>query len=107
MTVIIFVVVLASGGIIGVYGIATAQRRKALMIKYNDALVVEMIMAKRIWQGMTKEQLIDSWGQPKGHGERVMKTKRSETFKYNQTGRNRFRSRVMLENGTVIGWQEK
>jgi len=68
--------------------------------------IVQAIIDKKIWQGMTKEQLVDSWGSPVDTAQKVLKTKTTETFKYKQVGRNRFRSRVMLENGLVIGWQE-
>jgi len=83
------------------------RRRAYLLKKYNNEEIVDNIMARRIWQGMTKEQLIDSWGKPAGRDHKVMKTKFSETYKYSQVGRNRFRSRVMLENDVVIGWQQR
>jgi len=83
------------------------QRRAELMAKYQDAAVVERIMDKKVWMGMSQEQLIDSWGRPEATDQKVYKTKMVETFKYNRTGRNRFRSRVKVENGTVTGWEQK
>lgn len=64
-------------------------------------------MKRLIWQGMTEEQLIDSWGKPVAKDHRIYKTKISETFKYNQIGKNRFGSRVRLERGIVVGWEQK
>lgn len=82
------------------------KRREHLMAKYSDANLVDIIMQKKIFEGMSTEQLIDSWGHPVAKDHKVLKTKISETFKYNQTGRNRFASRVMLENGIVVGWKQ-
>lgn len=85
----------------------TRTRRKRLVAKYGDAELVDLIMAKRIRQGMTAEQLTDSWGRPVDVDEKVYKTKTKYTFKYGKTGRNRFRERVFVENNVVVGWQER
>lgn len=85
---------------------ANNKRREELTAKYGDANLVEIIMQKKIFQGMSTEQLIDSWGHPVAKDHKVLKTKFCETFKYNQNGRNRFASRVMLENGIVVGWKQ-
>ncbi|NLH80300.1 MAG: DUF2845 domain-containing protein [Phyllobacteriaceae bacterium] len=85
------------------------QRKKRiehLMGKYGDAQVVQMIMAKQIWQGMSKGQLFDSWGNPAAADRKIYKTKVAETMKYNQTGKNRYSSRVMLEDDIVVGWKQ-
>jgi hypothetical protein len=55
---------------------------------------------------MSSEQLIDSWGNPVGIDHDVYKTTTKETWKYGQTGKNRFKDRVYLENGTVVGWKD-
>lgn len=83
------------------------MRREHLMRKYGDAGIVNDILAGTIRQGMTVEQVIDSWGQPAAIDERVFKTKTSRTFKYGQTGRNQFRERVTIENGVVVGWKQR
>ena len=64
-------------------------------------------MNQLVWQGMSEDQLIDSWGAPVAGDQKIYKTKVSETFKYNQTSRNRFGSRVWVENGIVVGWEQK
>ena len=86
---------------------ANKKRREYLLAKYHDQVVVNKIMQRLVWQGMTEEQLIDSWGRPAAKGQKIYKTKVTETFKYNQTGKNRFRSRVNVENGIVVGWEER
>src|SRR5258708_3464788 len=83
-----------------------AQLRSALMAKYDDEMVVDRIMARKRWQDMTKENLIDSWGEPVDIDQRLYKSKVKESFKYNKTGQNRFRNRVYLENDVVVGWDD-
>lgn len=85
----------------------TKQRRDALLKKYGDAALVEKIMRRMFWQGQTQEQLLDSLGRPLDIDERVLKTKTKETWKYNRQGKNRFALRVILENGVVVGWDQK
>lgn len=86
---------------------ATKRRRAELFAKYGDLEVVEAIMAHKFWQGMTRDQLVDSLGNPADIGTKVLKSKTVHTFKYQQTGHNRFGLRVFLENGAVTGWDQK
>ena len=99
--------------IVAIYIIAGAikhrmdeERRKVLLEKYGDPVIVDQIMKQIIWQGMSEEQLIDSWGQPISKDQKIYKSKIVETFKYNQTGKNRYRNRVKVENGIVVGWNK-
>ncbi|WP_145004821.1 DUF2845 domain-containing protein [Pseudomonas oryzihabitans] len=82
-------------------------RRKELMAKYGDEVIVNKIMNKMFWQGQTPEQLIDSIGRPLDTDQRVMKTKVKEVWKYNRTGKGRYALRITLENGVVVGWDSK
>ena len=81
------------------------ERRKRLMAKYGDASLVDVIMKQQISQGMTTEQLVDSWGRPNDIDQTIYKTKTKHTYKYGRTGKNRFSNRVFVENGLVVGWQ--
>jgi hypothetical protein len=82
-------------------------RREALLQKYGDPQVVEKILTGSIWQGQSAEQLQDSRGQPLDMGERVFKKSTRQTWKYVRTGVNRFALRIMLEDGIVVGWDDK
>lgn len=77
------------------------------MEKYGDEGVVDMIMRRTMWQGMSSEQLRDSLGAPVAVDRKIYKTKVAETYKYSQTGKNRFRCRVKVENDIVVGWEQK
>lgn len=84
-----------------------ALRRTLLMRRYDDAEMVATILSGQIAQGMTAEMVIDTWGKPADMDERVMKTKTKQEMKYDQTGKNRFGTRVYLEDGVVVGWETK
>lgn len=77
------------------------------MKKYNNEEIVDLIMSKSFWQGQTEEQLIDSLGKPLDIDQKVLKTKTKETWKYDQTAKNRYDLKVILENGLVVGWDQK
>ena len=83
------------------FRIAEEQR---LISRYGHEIAAR-ILARQIWQGMTDEQLVESRGHPADVGREIIRSNRRETWKYGQTGRNRFNERVYLENGIVIGWK--
>ncbi|WP_431103063.1 DUF2845 domain-containing protein [Roseateles noduli] len=85
----------------------TKKRREALMAKYGDAALVQRIMNRQFWQGQTTDQLLDSLGRPVEVDEKVLKTKTKLVWKYKQTGKNRFALRITLENGQVVGWDQR
>jgi hypothetical protein len=91
-----------------VRALARNSRYARLMEKYGgDEKLVNALLTQTIWQGMTAEQLRDSWGEPAAIEQKVMKTKVREVFKYKPLGRNRFRDKVTLENGIITGWDQK
>ncbi len=83
------------------------RRKQFLIRKYRSEAVAEAIMGQKVWQGMSSEQLIDALGRPVDIDETIYKTKRKEVWKYGQTGKNRYRQRVTLENGEVVGWHNQ
>lgn len=110
MDALIFLAVLAAivfGLVSWAKSAARKRRREALYAKYGDAEVVDKIMARMMWQGQSMEQLTDSLGSPADTDSRVMKTKHREVWKYHPAGKNRYRLRVTVENGVVVGWDQK
>jgi hypothetical protein len=87
--------------------VARNSRYARLMAKYGDEKLVHAIVTQTIWQGMTVDQLKDSWGEPASVEQKVMKTKVREVFKYKPVGKNRFRDKVTLEDGVITGWDQK
>lgn len=65
------------------------------------------IMAARIWVGMSEEMLLESKGRPVDTDSKVLKTKSKQTWKYQQFGKNRYALRIFLEDGIVVGWDDK
>ncbi|MDI1265380.1 MAG: hypothetical protein PS018_19210 [bacterium] len=84
--------------------ITRRNRREALAARYGDE-DADKIMAGKVWQGMSQEQLVESWGNPVDMGREVRRSEIEETWKYGQTGKNRFANRVYLGNSVVIGWK--
>ncbi|MCW8965782.1 MAG: DUF2845 domain-containing protein [Candidatus Pacearchaeota archaeon] len=82
-------------------------RKERLMKKYKNTETVELIMSRSFWQGQTEEQLVDSLGKPLDIDQKVLKTKTKEIWKYNQTAKNSYSLKVTLENGLVVGWDQK
>ena len=82
------------------------QRREYLYRKYGSA-VGEKLYNRTVWTGETPGQLVDSLGEPSDIDQKVLKTKKKEVWKYFPTGVNRYGLRITIENGEVIGWDEK
>lgn len=102
------------GGFIALVALLVISRmaRRALRLtllrrQFDNEDFVQTIMAGRIAQGMSRDMVEASWGRPADFDERVMKTKTKQEMKYDQTGKNRFGTRVYLEDGLVVGWETK
>jgi hypothetical protein len=93
------------GGVAVFNSIQRRERRQNLIVKYGKE-IAERILAKQVWQGMTNEQLIESWGAPADRDYEIKRAKTKETWKYGRTGKNQFSNRVYLEDGIVVGWKQ-
>lgn len=82
-------------------------RRDRIYQKYGRTEVADRIFKKVVWVGETAAQLRDSLGNPLDIDEKVLRTKRKEIWKYIRKGTNRYGLRITVENGEVIGWDEK
>ena len=82
-------------------------RKMLLMRRFGDAEMVQTILEGRIAQGMSPEMVVAAWGKPTDLDEMVMKTKTKAEMKYDQEDKNRFGTRVYIENGSVVGWETK
>ncbi len=83
------------------------KRIEKLMAKYNNRTIVAKILNKSIWVDQTYEQLLDSIGSPEHISEWTSKSKKGETWKYGQTGKNRYNLKIDLVNDRVTGWTIK
>jgi hypothetical protein len=86
---------------------ALQERTAYLLNKYRNQSIVDAILSRQIWEDQTEEQLMDSLGRPVEVDDKVLKTKTKQVWKYGQTGVGRFRTRITLENGRVVGWEQK
>lgn len=106
MGIIIFIILAVVAWVV-ISNYMTQKRREALLAKYGDKEIVDMIMKRMFWQGQTPAQLQDSLGNPIDIDRKILKTKTKEIWKYNQTGKGRFALRITLEDGVVVGWDKK
>lgn len=104
---VVIAIAIVLGMVLALVAWLNARRRLQLLAKYGDGEVVNLIMHRRVWEGMTRDQLIDSWGRPAEIDERVLKTKTAHVYKYNRAGKNAFRDRVKLDDGIVVGWDQR
>ena len=74
--------------------------------KYGDHEIIKKILNKEIWRGQTKQQLIDSYGDPVSIDEKVEKDKIIEMYKYHQKSKERFGLKVKIEDNIVTGWEK-
>ena len=72
-----------------------------------DEATAQRITLGEVWEGMTEAMLIDARGLPVSRDQRNIKGRIRETWKYNQTGRGRFATRIIVNDGRVIGWDVK
>lgn len=86
---------------------AEQARKDWIYKKYGQTEIADKIINKTVWVGETSEQLTDSLGQPIDIDEQVLKTKKKEVWKYYRKSVNRYGFKVIIENGIVIGWDEK
>lgn len=96
---------------------------ESLYEKYKNIEICLNIKRGTIWIGMTKDMLIDSWGEPedikkdistgkvkydKNGQPNITATllKVKETYKYGCVGTNRYKNHIYLLNDIVTGWKK-
>ena len=92
-----------------------ALRREQLSIRTgyllekhgHDGALVARLERQELWVGETAEQVRDALGEPEGVDVKPLKTRRREIWKYGRTGRNRYSTRITLDNGSVVRWQKR
>lgn len=82
-----------------------AERPGLLRERYGEEMA-QRLLDGEIWQGQTEEQLRESLGPPVATEEKVLKTKTVRIFKYSEAGENRYRLKVKVENGVIVGWED-
>lgn len=82
------------------------RRRRPLRLKYRSSVIANRILSGQMWPGMTAEMLRDSRGDPTHIRRQIHKTRTTEVWRYVQTGKNRFKNRITIENGIVIGFEQ-
>ena len=74
-------IVFVLGAAIAFKTFSAMRRKQRLVAKYGDEIAT-LIVAHKVWQGMTEEQLTESWGVPVDVGHEIIRTNIKETWKY-------------------------
>lgn len=85
---------------------AHRQHVEGLVRRFGPASA-ERIMRREIWVGMSAAELMESRGRPADVDEKVLKTKTKHVFKYEHQGGAKYGLRVTLDDGIVVGWDDK
>lgn len=85
---------------------AHARRVHELTVRFGPE-VAGRILRREIWVGQSGDMLVEAHGQPDDVDHKVMKTKTKQVFKFRRTGKNRYGLRVTLEDGVVVGWEDR
>lgn len=67
--------------------------------------VANLISVGDPWQGATKEMVQEMLGPPHDVSTRVFKAKTSETWKYAEIAKNRYKAKIEFEKGVCVGWE--
>jgi hypothetical protein len=86
---------------------AASQARWDDLCRRFGPQIAARILAGDIWQGQTSDMLVAVLGRPDDIDEKVLKTKAKYTYKYAPAGVRRYGLRVMIEDGVVVGWEDK
>src|SRR6202035_4579197 len=78
---LILIVIFLFGLPITLKVVSAIRRKRRLVDKYGEEIAT-LIIARKLWQGMTEEQLTDSWGNPADVGREIIRSKIKQTWKY-------------------------
>jgi heme exporter protein D len=86
------------------------EARKARILEAYGEEIGNLILAKKIVEGMTEEMLFEAWGQPGKKEDSVLRGKAIILYFFggsrNQRGNVKYAQRVTVENGLIIGWKD-
>lgn len=78
--------------------ITAEQDKYAFLVQKYGQEDADQIMAKKVWKGMTKDMVLDSWGKPRQIDRYIGKTSVKEEWYY--------RTRVLfIQDGKLVGWK--
>ena len=77
------------------------DKRKKHINKEYEGEIAEKLLKKELFIDMTKQMLVDAWGEPDDKKETVFKNKVKLKYLYDETDKQ-----VNLENDLVVGWRD-
>jgi predicted RNA-binding Zn-ribbon protein involved in translation (DUF1610 family) len=86
---------------------ARDERHARLVARFGED-GARFIEARKLWVGAPEEAAVEVYGSPDDVEEKVLKTKSKRILKYRDpVHATRISVRVTVENGEVIGWEDK
>lgn len=85
-------------------------RHQYLLDKFGDYDTVQRILDRNIGLGDSESFVLEAFGSPNSIDSEVLKTKTKYTWKYkkgNEIRRDQHNFQIKLENGIVVGWEDK
>lgn len=82
-------------------------RRDMIEQAYANSPYKLDILNGSIRQGMTANMVVAAWGPPAAIERKVLKTKTREILKYGPGPGRSFANKVTIENGIVVGWEQR
>lgn len=85
-------------------------RQQYLLNKFDDPVLVQRIFNRSIQLGDSRDVILEAFGPPISVDSDILKTSIKETFKYKKGNENRqdqYSIQIKLENGYVVGWEDK
>jgi hypothetical protein len=87
--------------------LALAQRRKHLIERYGDPAIADRIMRAQLWRGQKAEHFREALGKPADVDQAVLEEEGEGVSKYQPTGKRRYAVKVTLDDGVVVGSEDK
>lgn len=86
---------------------AERLRREAIDRDYAGSPFRQDILDGSIRQGMTIDMVVAAWGPPAAVDRKVLKTKTKAVLKYGPGPGRSFANKVTIEDGIVVGWEQR
>lgn len=78
--------------------LSAEQDKYAFLVQKYGKEDADQIIARKVWKGMTKDMILDSWGKPRQIDRYIGKTTVKEEWYY--------RTRVLfVQDGKLVGWK--
>ena len=90
-----------------VAGWVTRARRKSDFVQRYGQEIADRLLRREVWIGQTEQQLVEACGAPAAYDESATAEHYTRVYKYQPSGKNRYRVRVTVVDGVVSRWDSR